>query len=127
MQEPLLAFVHLSAVLGWVVFASSEAALCRAEWLNAAVVRRLGRLDRILWMTTAAVFASGLVRVYLGAKGAAWYWGNPLLHLKLTLFVAVAVLMGMLMFIRMAVRMIVIMVMVVMMFFSAQVKLKVAG
>ena len=48
MQEAWLAFFHISAVLGWIVFASSEAALCRREWLNAAVVQRLVRLDRIL-------------------------------------------------------------------------------
>lgn len=93
MQESWLAFFHISAVLGWIVFASSEAALCRSEWLNAAVVQRLVRLDRILWIATAAVLVTGLLRVYLGAKGAAWYWGNWLLHLKLTLFVVTAVLM----------------------------------
>lgn len=93
MLEAWLAFFHISAVLAWVVFAASEAALCRAEWLNAAVVRRLGRVDRILWVATAAVLATGLLRIHLGAKGAAWYWGNPLLHGKLTLFVVVIVLM----------------------------------
>ncbi len=93
MPEVTLAFIHLSAVLGWVVFASSQAALCRVEWMNAAVVRRLVRLDTILWVATAAVLLSGLARSLWGAKGAAWYWGNGLLHLKLTLFLAVAVVM----------------------------------
>ena len=93
MLEPWLAFFHISAILGWIVFASSEAALCRREWLNAAVVQRLARLDRILWIATAAVLLTGLARIYLGAKGAAWYWGNWLLHLKLTLFFITALLM----------------------------------
>ena len=93
MQESWLAFFHISAVLGWIVFASSQAALCRSEWLNAAVVQRLVRLDRILWIATAAVLVTGLLRVYLGAKGATWYWGNWLLHLKLTLFVVTALMM----------------------------------
>ena len=93
MQESWLAFFHISAVLGWIVFASSQAALCRSEWLNAAVVQRLVRLDRILWIATAAVLVTGLLRVYLGAKGAPWYWGNWLLHLKLTLFVVTALMM----------------------------------
>ncbi|MFV0680427.1 DUF2214 family protein [Ottowia sp.] len=93
MQEALLAFVHFSAVLGWVVFASAQAALCRAEWVNAAVVRRLVRLDVILWVATAAVLLTGLARTQWGAKGAAWYWGNGLLHLKLALFTAAVVLM----------------------------------
>ena len=93
MQEAWLAFFHISAVLGWVVFASSQAALCRREWLNGAVVQRLVRLDRILWIATAAVLVTGLLRIYLGAKGTGWYWGNWLLHLKLTLFVVAAVMM----------------------------------
>lgn len=93
MLESWLAFFHLSAVLAWVVFASSQAALCRGDWLNAAVVRRLARLDTILWVATAAVLLTGLARIHWGAKGAAWYWTNPLLHLKLTLFLATAVMM----------------------------------
>ena len=36
---------------------------------------------------------SGLARICWGAKGAAWYWGNWRLHLKLTLFVVTALLM----------------------------------
>lgn len=93
MLEAWLAFFHLSAILGWVVFASSQAALCRTEWLNAAVVHRLARLDRILWIATAAVLLTGLARIDAGAKGAQWYWGHWLLHVKLTLFAVVMLLM----------------------------------
>ena len=50
MLEAWLAFFHISAVIGWVVFASAQAAICRVEWLNATVVQRLARLDRILWI-----------------------------------------------------------------------------
>lgn len=92
MLEPLLSFFHISAILAWVVFSSSQTALCRVEWLNAAVVQRLGRLNTILWVATAAVLLTGLARVHLGFKGAAWYWGNPLLHVKLTGFAVVALL-----------------------------------
>jgi putative membrane protein len=92
-EEALLSFLHLSAILGWVVFASSQAALCRADWLNPAAVRRLARLDTILWLATAAVLLTGLARIYLGIKGAAWYWHNPLLWLKLALFVLAVLLL----------------------------------
>jgi putative membrane protein len=93
MSEALLSFAHLSAILGWVVFASSQAALCRSEWISAAVVRRLVRLDAILWLATVTVLLTGLARIQWGAKGAAWYWHNPLLWLKLTLFVLAALLL----------------------------------
>lgn len=93
MTEAWLAFFHISAFLAWVVFASSQAALCRVEWLNEAVVHRLARLDRILWIATAAVLLSGLARMVWGVKGLGWYASHPLLHLKLTLFVVAALLM----------------------------------
>lgn len=93
MTEAWLAFFHLSAVLAWIVFASAQAALCRPEWLNAAVLARLRRLDTILWVATAAVGVTGLLRIYAGARGSGWYWVNWLLHLKLTLFLVVVVMM----------------------------------
>lgn len=92
MLESWLAFFHISAVLGWIVFASSQAAICRGDWFNAAVVPRLVRLDRILWIATASVLLTGLARTFWGAKGMGWYWSNPLLHLKVTLFVVAALL-----------------------------------
>lgn len=90
--EALLSYAHLLAILTLVVFLSSEAALCRTEWMNAAVVRRLVTVDTIYAVAALAVLATGLARIWLGAKGAGWYWANWLLHLKLGLFVAVGLL-----------------------------------
>lgn len=90
--DALLAYAHLMAILTLVVFLTSEAALCRPEWLNATVVRRLVTVDRIYGIAALAVLATGLARMYLGAKGAGWYWGNWLLHAKLVLFVLAALL-----------------------------------
>lgn len=87
--EALLAYAHILAFLTMVVFLASEAALCRMEWLNEAVVRRLGRLDLIYGVSAAAVLLTGLARIYFGVKGSGWYWSHPLLHLKLTLFVVI--------------------------------------
>lgn len=90
--EALLAYAHLLAILTMVVFVSSEAALCRAEWMNARVVERLGKVDMIYGIAAAAVLLTGLARIGWGIKGSAWYWSNGLLHLKLALFVAVALM-----------------------------------
>jgi len=87
--EALLAYLHIAAILGLVVFISSEAALCRSEWMNAAVVRRLVRLDLIYLLALAVVSASGLARIVWGMKGSAWYWSQPLMHAKLTLLVVI--------------------------------------
>ena len=90
--EAILAYLHLLAILTMVVFVASEAALCRVQWLNAAVVERLARVDRVYGFAALAVLATGLARTLLGVKGTAWYWSNPLLHMKLTLFVVVGVI-----------------------------------
>jgi len=90
--DAILQYLHISAILALVVFISSEAALCRPEWMNATVVERLVTVDRIYGIAAGVVFATGLVRIYFGTKGASWYWGNWLLHVKLTLFVLVGLI-----------------------------------
>ena len=88
-QDAILQFLHISAILALVVFISSEAALCRPEWMNAKIVERLATVDRIYGIAALAVLATGLIRVYFGTKGSAWYWSNWLLHLKLGAFIVV--------------------------------------
>ena len=90
--EALLAYGHIVSLLMAATFLASQTALCRSEWLNAAAVERLVRLDRLWWLSALAVLLTGLARSYWGMKGAGWYWSQPLLHAKLTLFVLVALL-----------------------------------
>ncbi len=86
--EAVLAALHLVAILTFVVFLSSQAALCRIEWLNAAVVERLVRLDVIYGLAGGVMIGTGVARVLWGVKGASWYLSQPLFHLKITLVVA---------------------------------------
>ena len=74
--EAILAYFHLLAIFTLIVFLTSEAALCRPEWMNADVVRRLALVDRVYGIAAGAVLLTGLARIYLGAKGAGWYWGG---------------------------------------------------
>ena len=53
--ESLLAYLHLVAIFTMVVFMASEAALCRTEWMSAAVVHRLVRLDLIYGIAALCV------------------------------------------------------------------------
>ena len=53
---------------------------------------RLVRLDVIYQTTALALLASGLARIFWGIKGASWYATQPLLHLKITLFVLMLLL-----------------------------------
>ncbi|HUR88579.1 MAG TPA: DUF2214 family protein [Ramlibacter sp.] len=90
--EAILAYAHFLAILTLVVFISSEAALCRVDWLNAKVVERLAVVDRIYGIAAGAVLVTGIARTWWGIKGTSWYWHQPLLHLKLGLFIAVGLL-----------------------------------
>ncbi|MEJ7688109.1 MAG: DUF2214 family protein [Variovorax sp.] len=90
--EAILAYLHILAILTMVVFIASEAALCRVEWLNAAAVERLAKVDFIYGIAAIAVLATGVARTWWGIKGTAWYWTNPLLHVKLTLLIIVGVI-----------------------------------
>ncbi len=89
--EAVLAALHIVAILTLVVFLSSQAALCRAEWLNAAVVERLARLDAIYAASAMVLVATGLARVFFGVKGMSWYVSQPMFHFKITLVVAIAI------------------------------------
>ncbi|WP_027015619.1 DUF2214 family protein [Comamonas composti] len=91
--EAVLASLHMLAILTLVVFLTSQAALCRSEWMSAAVVRRLARLDLIYGLAALALLLSGLARLVWGVKGLSWYVGQPLFHVKMTLFV-IAVLLS---------------------------------
>ncbi len=44
------------------------------------------------WWLLLAVLATGLARTWWGMKGMGWYWQQPLLHLKLTLFVVIGLI-----------------------------------
>lgn len=90
--EAILAYLHLLAILTMVVFVASEAALCRVEWMNAAVVERLAKIDMVYGIAALTVLATGIARTVWGVKGTAWYWTNPLLHVKLTLFIVIGVM-----------------------------------
>src|SRR6185369_8351696 len=86
MLEAALAYLHLMAILTWVVFIGSSTALARADWLNAVALARLARVDRLAAIGAMLVLATGCARVWWGAKGAAWYAAQPLLWGKLLLW-----------------------------------------
>ncbi|MEK8051625.1 DUF2214 family protein [Ideonella sp. DXS22W] len=85
LADTAFAYLHLLAILSWVVFLSSTAALARSEWLNAAALARLGVVDRVAFIAGWLVLATGLARVAASPKGAAWLLAQPLLWAKLAL------------------------------------------
>jgi putative membrane protein len=87
MLEAALAYLHLVAVLTWVVFIGASTALARADWMNAAALARLAKVDRLAAAGALAVLVTGAARVLWGVKGAAWYLDQPLLWGKFALWV----------------------------------------
>lgn len=90
--EALLAYVHILAILMMTTFVTSETVLCRKEWMNPAAVERLVRVDLLYGISALVLLASGLARSWWGMKGVDWYWAQPLLYAKVTLFVVIGLM-----------------------------------
>lgn len=89
LQDALLAWFHYLAIFVLVVIMTAEAVLLRPG-LAPDTVRRLALYDRLYLASALAVLTTGILRLTLGAKGAAFYMGNPWFHAKITLFVVIA-------------------------------------
>ncbi|MDM9558002.1 DUF2214 family protein [Bordetella petrii] len=89
LQDALLAWFHYLAIFVLVVIMTAEAVLLRPN-LSSDAVRRLALYDRLYLASALAVLATGVLRLMLGAKGAAFYMSNPWFHAKIGLFVLIA-------------------------------------
>ena len=89
--DALLAYFHFIAIMGTVSFLVVEAVLCRPG-LGSELAHRLRRVDGAYAMFAVLALVTGLLRLFQGAKGSAFYTGNPVFHAKMTVYVAVALL-----------------------------------
>jgi putative membrane protein len=86
--DAALAIVHHLLAFGLVGLIMAEWALLRGA-ITAESVRLLPRVDAAYGVTALLLLAVGGLRVSYGAKGAAFYGGNPVFWLKIALFIAV--------------------------------------
>lgn len=86
--DAFLAWFHYLAIFVLVVVLTAEAVLLRPD-LTPAALKRLAVYDRLYMFSAIAVLATGVLRLTLGIKGAAFYMGNPWFHAKITLFVVI--------------------------------------
>jgi putative membrane protein len=89
--DTLLAIAHHLAVFGIFAVLVAELVLVTGD-MSAATLRRVQRIDLWYGILAGAVLAIGTLRVFYGAKGAAFYAGNPLFWCKLAVFGTIGVL-----------------------------------
>lgn len=89
LQDTLLAWLHYLAIFILIVLMTAQAVLLRPG-MAAQSVGRLALYDRLYLASALAVLATGVLRLTLGAKGAAFYMANPWFHAKIGLFVLIA-------------------------------------
>src|SRR5437588_8875364 len=89
--DATLAYLHYSAIFMLLWFLAKEWTLLKAgaERLD---LRRLALADLGFGLAALGVLASGIARATLGAKPWVFYAGNPTFHVKVALFVLVALL-----------------------------------
>ncbi|WP_035055574.1 DUF2214 family protein [Andreprevotia chitinilytica] len=89
MLDAILAAAHYLSIILLVTFLAIETVLVKREWMPQAAAR-LARYDMMYFLMAMAVLATGLLRVFFGVKGVAFYEHNPLFHAKVTVFVLIA-------------------------------------
>ena len=90
-RDALLAYAHFLCIFALASLLVGELFILR-KTLPGDLVRRLQGIDRWYGIVAGLVIASGLARLFLGLKGAAFYTHNPVFWTKMGLFVAVALL-----------------------------------
>ncbi|WP_454673327.1 DUF2214 family protein [Achromobacter pestifer] len=89
LADALYAWFHYLAIFVMVVIMTAQAVLLRPD-LTANGVKRLIIYDRLYGLSAILVLITGVLRLTLGVKGAAFYMSTPWFHAKITLFVIIA-------------------------------------
>jgi putative membrane protein len=86
--DAILAYLHFAAIFTLLWFLAKEWTLLKAGAAHIDA-RRLALADLGYFLAAIAVLGTGLGRALAGAKPWAFYAGNPVFHVKITLFVLV--------------------------------------
>jgi len=89
--EALAAYAHFLSIFALLALLAAEAALYRRS-LAEPTLTLLRRLDALYLVAAIAVLATGSLRVFFFAKGAAFYAANPVFWVKMALFLALGLL-----------------------------------
>lgn len=89
--DAMLAYIHFLSMIALVSTVVAEAFLCRPG-LTLPWVQRLGRVDLLYLVMAVLALSSGLLRMFFGVKGAAFYYNNPVFWVKISLFMIVGLI-----------------------------------
>lgn len=90
-KDALLAYLHYIAIILAFSFLIVELVLIR-QTIDARAAKLLARFDAVYGAAAVALIVTGLLRVFMGVKGPAFYMGNPVFWTKIGVFAAVALL-----------------------------------
>ena len=90
-MEPLIAYLHYLSIILLAGFLVGELVMCRAG-MTTEQARRLAGIDAVFFASALAALATGLLRLFLYAKGVSFYTGNPTFWVKMALYVIIAVI-----------------------------------
>jgi len=91
MIDAIVAYLHYTAMVLIAIFLVIEYQTCRPE-LTAQRIRYLARIDLFYMLAGILALGTGIARLVWFGKGAAFYLYNPVLYIKLALFVAVGLM-----------------------------------
>lgn len=91
MIDALIAYLHYTAMVLIAVFLVIEYQACKPG-LTAQRIRYLARIDLFYMLAAILALGTGIARLVWFGKGAAFYLYNPVLYIKLALFVAVGLM-----------------------------------
>jgi putative membrane protein len=90
-RDALLHFVHFLCIFLLVGLTAGEAILLKRS-LSGARLTQLQSVDRWLGISAGLVIVSGLLLVFFGLKGSAYYAHNGIFWMKMALFVCIALI-----------------------------------
>lgn len=91
MMEPLIAYLHFTAIIITGAALLAELLHCHQD-MQPPDIAKLARIDVVYFSAAMAALATGLIRAFLVGKGWAFYSHNPLFYIKVALFVAIGLI-----------------------------------
>jgi putative membrane protein len=90
-RDALLHFAHFLCIFALASLLAGEAFLLKKS-LSREGVAQLQGIDRYYGMVAGLVIVTGLLLVFFGEKGAAYYAHNAIFWVKMAIFVAIALI-----------------------------------